>query len=244
MATYVYGVVEPEATLPSGGGIDDASLTLVPGDGAAAIVSEVPGESVRLGRDAMLVHARVLERALEHGTVLPMRFGVVMAGSDDVRERLLRDHAAVLQTHLAEFAGKVEIRIRATYDEQRLLRTIVRDEPDIAALNRDVQAGHPDATYYERIRLGELIAAAVERRREHDARLIAGALAAKALDVDLGDPTHERVVMNASFLVDRARLADFDEAVDGVADEYAGAIRFKYTGPLPPHSFVSFAEGM
>ncbi len=244
MATYVYGVVEPGADAPSGRGIDDASLGLVAGHGVAAIVSEVPDQAVRLGRDAMLVHARVLERALDQGTVLPMRFGVVMSGSDDVRERLLRDHAAVLQSRLLEFAGKVEIRIRGVYDETRLMRTIVRDNPEIATLNRTVRAGHPDATYYERIRLGELVAAAVERRREHDARIITEALAEHALDVDVGQPMHERVVVNASFLLARSALEPFDKTLDRTAADYEGAIRFKYTGPLPPHSFVSFAEAV
>ncbi len=244
MATYVYGVIEPDAGVPAGSGIDDASLGVIAGTGAAALVSEVPDQAVRLGRDAMLVHAHVLERALERGTVLPMRFGVVMSGEEEVRERLLGEHAAFLQSRLAEFAGKVEIRIRAAYDEERLMRAIVREEPEIASLNRAARGRNPDAMYYERIRLGELIASAVERRREHDGRRIIEALAEGALAVDVGQPTHERVVVNASFLVARAELTRFDEIVDAMAADYDGAVRFKYTGPLPPHSFVSFAEAV
>jgi gas vesicle protein GvpL/GvpF len=242
VALYVYGIVEARSRTPEERGIADAPLRLLGGDGAAALVSEIDGDHVRLGRDAVLRHAHVLERALELGPVLPMRFGVVMSGTEEVRSRLLEEHGEELRSQLADFAGKVEIRIRAIYDEESLMQEVVRENPDIAALRHAVRAGSDDATYYERIRLGELVAAAVERRRERDAEAIVDALASAALAVEVGGPTHERVVVQASFLVERDRLPKFDQLVDDIAGGYGGGIRFKYTGPLPPHSFVELAE--
>jgi hypothetical protein len=241
VAQYVYGIVEATATAPRGRGISGAPLRLVVGDGAAALVSEIAPGRVRLGREEVLLHARVLERALDRGPVLPMRFGVVMSGPDEVRSRLLDEHGPHLRAQLAEFQGKVEIRIRATYEETSLLREVVRAHPEIAALQALVKGRSDDATYYERIRLGELVARAVEHRREQDAHSIVEALGELALAVEAGEPAHERVVVQASFLVERARLAEFDALVDDVAAGFGGLIRFKYTGPLPPHSFVALA---
>jgi Gas vesicle synthesis protein GvpL/GvpF len=241
VAQYVYGIVEASSTSPRGRGIAGAPLRLVIGEDAAALVSELGTDRVRLGREEVLVHARVLDRALKRGPVLPMRFGVVMSGPDEIRSRLLDEHGAELRAQLAELEGKVEIRIRAAYDEQSLLREIVRDHPEIASLRASVQGRAEDASYYERIRLGELVAAALERRRDRDAHEIAGALAGAALAVEAAEPAHERVVLQASFLVERARLKEFDAILDQVADGYGGQIRFKYTGPLPPHSFVELA---
>ena len=45
-----------------------------------------------MGREAMTTHARVLEAAHSLGTVLPMRFGVVMDGEDEVTHSLLEAH--------------------------------------------------------------------------------------------------------------------------------------------------------
>ena len=47
-------------------------------------------------------------------------------------------------------------------------------------------------------------------------------------------------VLTASFLVDRDRVGAFDAAMDDLARRSAPRLRFKYVGPLPPHSFVSF----
>jgi Gas vesicle synthesis protein GvpL/GvpF len=242
VAQYVYGIVEPDARAPGGKGIGGARLQLVRGEDSAALVSDLGERTLRFGREEMLVHGQVLERALAKGTVLPMRFGIVMSGPEEIHSRLLDEHGPELREQLAELAGKVEIRIRATYDEQSLLREVVRDVPEIAQLRASMQGLSADATYYARIRLGELVAGAVERRRERDAEAILDALAGAALDVEPGRGSHERIVFQASFLVEQGRLAEFDRLLDRIADGYGGWIRFKYTGPLPPHSFVRLAE--
>ncbi len=235
---YVYGIVEANATVPKGRGIANASLGLVVDGDVAALVSKVGGDEVRLGREQMLVHSRVLENAMDTGTVLPMRFGVVMSGPDDIRRRLLEEHAETLRAQLDALDGKVEIRIRAVYDERLLLREVVNDDPELASLAHSLRDQPEDASYYGRIRLGELVAAAIENRRAHDADTILEALSRGALAVDEGQPGHERVVVNASFLVERARMDAFARIVDEVAEAYGGRMRLKFTGPLPPHSFV------
>lgn len=241
MAQYVYGIVEATSTKPRGRGIAGASLRLVVGEDAAALVSEIRSGHVRLGRDEVQLHARVLERALARGPVLPMRFGVVMDGAEEVRDRLLDEHGPELRAQLNDMEGKVEIRIRATYDEESLLRDVLREHPEIASLRTAVADRPKDAGYYDRIRLGEFVAAAVERHRAFDAHAIIEALSGQALAVAANEPSHERVVVQASFLVQRRRLAEFNAIVDQVAEGYGGQIRFKYTGPLPPHSFVELA---
>ena len=193
MTEYVYGIVEADAPAPTGTGIGGAPLRLVEGDGAAALVSTVRGSEVQLGREELLAHARILNDALERGTVLPMRFGVVMERTEEVRERLLAEHSAELRAQLHRLTGMVEIELRATYDEPTLMREIVELLSQVAA------------------------------------------------DVEVRPPGHERVACSASFLVAAERLKEFDSVLDAFADGQGGRLRFKYTGPLPPHSFVEFA---
>ncbi len=78
-----------DAPPPEGTGIAGAPLRLIASGSAAALVSELPVDEVRFGREEAMTHARVLENALSRGTVLPMRFGVVVADQDEVRARVL-----------------------------------------------------------------------------------------------------------------------------------------------------------
>lgn len=237
-ARYVYGVVDPGSSAPAVDGIGGAPLELVVGDGVAALASRAPGDFTEAGREELLTHTRVLEAAMEGTTVLPMRFGVVLPDETTLRERLLAQHGEELAAQLREMAGKVEVTLKGIYDEDAVLREIVAENREVEQL-RGAIAGKPEAaTYYERIRLGEVVAAAFAAKREADAAAIVAAMGSHAAEVRVSEPVHERMAVNASFLVDRKRIADFDAAVDEVGRAEADRIRFKYTGPLPPHSFV------
>jgi hypothetical protein len=237
---YIYGVVSSDAAPPSLPGIGGAPLELIGDDGVAALASDAPEGELVMGREAMTTHARVLEAAHASGTVLPMRFGVVMDDEAQVRDQLLVARHQDLVGQLEEFDGKAELKLRATYEEQPMLREVITEDQDVARLRDSLRGAPEDATYYGRIQLGELVARAIERKRERDAELIIQTLSPLALAMELTPPPHERIVLNASFLVDQATLPDFDAAVEQVGERQAGRMRFKYTGPLPPHSFVTF----
>jgi len=236
---YVYGVVRAAgATAPAVEGIAGAPLELVAEGEVAALTSPAPGEYMEAGREELLTHSRVLEATMEKATVLPMRFGVVVPDEEALRGQLLAPHREELAAQLDEIEGKVEVSLKGIYDEDAVLREIVAENRQVASLRERIGGKPAEAAYYERIELGELVAQAFEAKREHDAAAIVEVLRPHAVAVEVGEPVHERMALNASFLVERAGLEKFDRAVEEVGRSQADRIRFKYTGPLPPHSFV------
>jgi hypothetical protein len=173
--------------------------------------------------------------------VLPLRFGIVLRDEDAVAEELLERRHDELTALLERFARLVELRVKAFYVEEAVLRDIVRSDPAIARLN-EATRGLPDAsTHPQRVRLGEAVAHALAARRERDAHAIFARLRPLAEDAVVED-TESSLALTASFLVDRGRVAAFDAAMDELAREHEGLMTFKYLGPLPPHSFVSLRE--
>jgi Gas vesicle synthesis protein GvpL/GvpF len=242
MAKYVYGIVRATGDArPRVRGIGRKQVRVVRTNGLGALTSDVPPGDLEAGRDELLAHARVLERALEQGVVLPMRFGVVMDSEDSVREDLLNPNREALEAQLEEMDDKVEVNVKAIYDEATVLSEVVTEQPEIAKLRAGLQGKPDDATYYERIRLGELIAEAVNGKRERDANEILDRLGPHAVEVEVGEPIHERMALNASFLIERPRLKAFNGDLDEIASAQRDRLRFKYTGPLAPHSFVELA---
>ncbi len=177
----------------------------------------------------------MLESVLAFTTVLPMRFGVVMEGDVSVRERLLDRHRDELRAQLSRLSGRVELTLRATYEEAPLLREILAAEPQIRKMHAATRS-RGGGGYLERMRLGEMIAAAVELRRRRDAEQIMSLLGPLAEDCQVSEPRHERMALSASFLIPREGVADFDAAVDDVGRRQKHRMRLRYTGPLPPHS--------
>jgi hypothetical protein len=201
-------------------------------------VSDVPEGDIEAGRTALITHAEVLEDALQGGVVLPMRFGVVMTDGEAVKRDLLERYHHALLSELAELEGKVELRLRAVFEEAAVIGEIVDEDREIAALREALRGRDESATYYDRIRLGEMVAAAVARKCQAEGQEILAELAPLALAIDADEVGHDRVALRASFLVGRDRVADFDEAVDEIGRKREGRLRLKYTGPLPPYSFA------
>ena len=59
--------------------------------------------------------------------MLPVRFGTVLEGDRAVREQLLEPNAERLTELLDALAGRVQLTVKGDYDEERLLREVVRD---------------------------------------------------------------------------------------------------------------------
>lgn len=245
MAEYVYGIARPGTPLPVS---DGTAPRLIAAAGkapaAAAIVSTIPGGELRLGRGELTAHSNVLAAALASGPVLPMRAGIVLADEQEVRDRVLAPHADAFATQLAWFDGKVQVGVRAVYDETILMHEIVRDEPAVAELRRAIAKLPDDATYPQRLQLGELVAAALERRRERDGEDLVAALGPVSVAVSVEPSSHERVALDAAFLVERRREPEFNEVLDAFADGQGGRLRIRVVAPLPPHSFVDVDLGV
>ena len=240
---YVYGVTRAGGgPAPSHSGVGDLPVQRVERGPVAALVTEVPGQTVPGRAKNLTAHTEVLREAMDAGTVLPMRFGVLMPDEDTLRHDLLEMREPWLTEMLEALDGRVEMTVSAMYREEVLLHEVVTQDAKIGALRERIRGKPPAATHFERIRLGELVAAAVDARRKADAASIMGPLVPLADAHVPSDPLHEHMVVNAAFLVRRDALGEFDAAVERVSRERAERMHFKLTGPLPPFSFVRGEE--
>lgn len=237
MGTYVYGIIRVSHTplrpdLEGVGGPPRPVRVLRQGE-LAAIVSDAP-EELRPKRRDLLAHQRVLDEAGAGGVVLPMRFGSVSPDDDTVTTVLAGNGAGFLE-RLRALEGTAEYNIKANHDEEAVLRLIMADNDDIrsqADANREAGGG----TQEQKIRLGEMIAAAVQAREATDAELLQQALEPKALAVSAG-PQSTGWLANSSFLVHRGSAEQFLAAVDEFRQEHP-YLELRVNGPLPPYSFV------
>jgi gas vesicle protein GvpL/GvpF len=239
-AVYVYGIAraeEPTDIEAPGVGSAQAGVRRIVHRELAALVSDVERGPLTAARE-LRAHWRVLEEAVTRATVLPVRFGTVMEGDEAVVHEFLAPRHDHLVTQLAELSGKVQLTVKGFYDEERLLREMVDRSPAIAGLRGRVRGRPAAATYYDRIRLGELVAAEVEQARERDSAMVLARLEPLAVAARSEAPATQDAAVNAAFLVERGRVDEFSRAVAKLADEVEGRMRLRYIGPLPPYSFA------
>ena len=129
--------------------------------------------------------------------------------------------------------------VRGTYAEDALLRDVVAGSPAIATLRERVRGVSEQAGYYERIRLGELVAGEVQRRREADtAHALERAVAARRRGSRGARPARPDAAFHFAFLVERERIDAFSGAVGDLMQELGDRVAVRYVGPLAPYSFA------
>jgi hypothetical protein len=236
---YLYCIVRPGTT--DGlelRGIDDRPVSVVADDGLGVLVSPSAVKRYRLSRQYTLGHELVIERAMTRGTVLPIKFGTVAESEAAIREKLLQARGADLHRLLTEMDGKIELGLKVLWNQERIYADIVARHADIRGL-RDQLAGRlPNETHYERVRLGEMVEAALTERRVADADAIMARLEPMAVKTRRNDIYGEMMLLNAAFLVEKAREPEFDAAIQALDGEMNNLMNFKYVGPLPPFNFV------
>jgi hypothetical protein len=235
---YVYGVLPgSDQASVSVGGVEEAEVRTVEHAGLAALVSTLEADALAAAREVR-AHWRVLEEASKSTTVLPVRFGTVMEGDGAVRERLLEPNAGRLTELLGELAGRVQLGVKGNYDEERLLRGVVGASPAVTALRDRVRKLPETAAYYDRIRLGELVAAEVARRQQQDEALALARLDPLAVAARAEQASSSNAAFDLAFLVERDEVDTFSEAVGRLREELGERVALRYVGPLPPYSFA------
>lgn len=241
-ATYVYGLIRSDAELPqhlSGLG-PSGRVTTIAHRRVAAIVSDMPTDRPLGTRDDLIAHEQVLDAVAQQCAVLPMRFPAVVEEAGVVDE-LLAPHEERFVEVLTRLDGMVQFTLKARYERDVVLREIAEDDDEIMALRERVRELPVDASYYDRIRLGELVVGEMERRRNDEGSAVLERLRPVVAAISVRPQTQPDEVVNAAFLVARDHVEAFDEAVDEVGRDLDGRIRFRLLGPLAPYDFI--AEG-
>ena len=220
--------------------IEAAPTRCVAHRGIAALVTDVDQGGLAAAR-VVRRHWRVLEEAGTGRTVLPVRFGTVMADERAVVDEFLAPRHDALAAALAELAGKVQLTVKGFFDEEALMRGILASSPAVARMRQRVQGVPEAAAYYDRIELGQLVAAEVDRARERDTALVLERLQPLAVATRPEPVTAPDAAVNAAFLVERVRVDEFSHAVGELGRELRGRVKLRYVGPLPPYSFAGEA---
>ncbi|NUP24725.1 MAG: GvpL/GvpF family gas vesicle protein [Streptomyces sp.] len=237
MSTYVYGITaSSHPALPEevgGVGEPPRPVRILKEGRLAALVSDAP-EGLRPKRRELLAHSHVLAEAGAAGCVLPMRFGSV-APDDDTVTGVLAERAEHYKERLAALDGKVEYNVKATHAEEAVLHRVLAENPEIRAMteaNRQSGGG----SYEERLRLGEMVVAAVKAQEAEDATDVQHTLEPAADAVSTG-PDSTGWLANVSFLVARDSVETFLTAVEQFRKGHPH-LDLRVNGPLPPYSFV------
>jgi hypothetical protein len=225
-------------------------------DGLAAVVSAVPLDE--FGEQALKrnlndidwleavarAHESVLEAALPHGPIVPMRVCTIYRSEEHVAA-MLAERKGSFEHALARLAGRAEWGVKLTADRQRVAeaaRARVGRAAGATAGAGGSYLGRKQQDMLLRDEVDEILDAATA---ESHARLQEWAAAYELLPPQRrelsgveGDMVH-----NGAYLVDDDRLEGFKGVVAELQQQYAGqGLGFDLTGPWPAFHFTGSAQ--
>jgi len=242
---YVYGILPADAAPAAhvgSTGVAGGAVRRVVCDDVAVLVS--PGEPapVTRSRRNLLAHTGVLERAMPHATILPLRFGTV-APNEAALLACIDANRGAFSAAMRDVEGQVELGVKAVWRRGLVFTDIVDRDPSLRQLRDRLRTRPASETYYERIELGRRVEASLAQLRVSEAASLLGELlplAERDAELRLHD---DDMVLNRAFLVRRESEASFDKAVQRVAERFDTRMEFRYVGPLPPFNFVTLHAG-
>jgi gas vesicle protein GvpL/GvpF len=212
---YVYAIAEPRSVAlePVERGLGDARLHVHTGDGLAAVFSRHRTLRPEPTPDTLWQHEAVVERLMAHAAVLPLRFGTMLRGVEQL-DAFLRDHRDDLAEGLDRVRGRVELGVR-------VLGEPPRERPQGAGSGREYLMARRDAHH----------------RAERAAGEVHEPLAAVAREARLRTPGAPPTILAGAYLVDRDAVDTFKARVRALAAARRD-VSVVCTGPWPPYSFV------
>ncbi|MFE1291172.1 GvpL/GvpF family gas vesicle protein [Streptomyces sp. NPDC058751] len=236
MAVYIYSITSKDHPLRLDGlegvGASASPVRTVTSGPLCAVVSDAP-EELRPKRRDIGRHQEVQQRLMADGTVLPLRFGYTAPDENAVKQAL-EERGDEYADRLRRVENCVEYNLKASQDEEAMLREILTQSETARQLNDDIRSGTapPDAA----VRLGEMVAGEVRARQEALASGVIEALRPFAREIDSSPPSGEDF-LNVSFLVDGEQDELFLATELSLAHQMGETFDFRLNGPLPPYSF-------
>jgi hypothetical protein len=238
---YVYCIVETKEEFhlgPIGIGEGGNPVYTVHFGDLAAVVSDTPLKLYDPTRENLLAHELVNETVMKEHTVIPMSFGTIFRTERDIVE-LLRSTGKAFSDVLAKIRDKIELGLKVVWDRDRVVARLEEEDPAIRGLKVEITNTQGGSTYFARMQLGRMVESALEECANEYVSDIYETLRPFSVASRSNKLIGDSMILNAAFLVDRAREDDFDEAVKALNRKYHDVLSFKYTGPWPPYNFVN-----
>jgi len=207
------------------------------------VVSDSPQTTpLESNRPNLLAHQRVQERVMGEFPLLPVRFGTVADSPSCVSDihRLLDKRSQEFHGLLADVTGKVELGLKVLWrDERALFEEVLVENPSLRQLRDSLRHQSAEVLRREGVSLGTLVKEALDAKRRREAAVVLAPLRRIAIQVQENGILLDRMMLNAAFLVESEREAEFDQAVTLLDQELGQRLALKYVGPVPPYNFVN-----
>jgi len=240
---YIYCIISSSYDCnfgPIGVGGQGNLVTTIGFEGLCMVVSDHPLNKFEINPENMLAHQKVIEEVMkEFSSILPLRFGVIAATPDEIRNllnRRYREFSELLRT----FDNKVEVNVKCTWKNMdAIFKEIDLENGAFKKIKKEVKKEHNATLQKEKItEAGKLVEKALKEKKEKESEMILYAFKRATFDYRQNKTTGDAMFFNTAFLINSGREKEIDNIMADLGEQYKDRIDFSYTTPLPIFNFI------
>lgn len=236
---YLYGIVLAEFELQAGAvGVQDQPVQKVVHGRVGALVGELEPTAVLGTPQDLLAHTTVLDSVAGSDPVLPLAFGTVVPGGSAIDADVLEPREQEYYSALVGLKGQAQYTLLVRFDRDLMLREIIAENPEAAQLRAAIAGTTEDQTRPQRIRLGELVVNAFQRKQPSEASPILERLAEVTTEMAVREGGQADDVVEVAVLVGHGAFDEFESVVEAMAEAKHERLKFRLVGPQAPYDFV------
>ena len=223
--------------------------TINHGDLAAVVCDSPDTEYYKVNRKNTTLHELAIQKVMEEYTVLPVGFGCVAKNAKQIKNNVLEKHHDELSRMLQDMEGKIEIGLKTIWRNNHVIyQELLKEEPGIKQnVDRLIYKGASlefSDMVLKSCNLGDKLEAAINRIKKRESKQLLSSLEPLALDRHSKKIFSPLMIFNEAFLIVNERKKEFDDRIDELDQRCGKDVKFMYSGPLPPYSFVNFRISM
>lgn len=250
---YLYGIIRTEGDqdfgptcLPAGQqaglpdrlvGIRRTRVYTIGFKNLAALVSDHPLTKIKPLRENITSHHQVIKEAMQNFTIIPMAFGHIVRKAEEIRRALELNYPEIDQ-ELDRLCNKVEMGLKILWDVDNIFEYFVNRDRELRDFRDRIFGRSREPSQGEKIDLGRLFESKLNRERRRHTETVVRVLSSSTVDAKVNPPTHEKMLMNGAFLIEKGKEGLFEERVHLAAGLFDGNFTFDYSGPWAPHNFI------
>ncbi len=219
-------------------GIDDSAIYTVEYKDIQAVVSSVPYKVYDVSFENIEIHENIVKELMNDYAVLPFNYGNVLKTKGDLNEFLKSTYVSI-KKNLLKVKGKIEVGLKIFIKNEYLSDEI--ENETIRTMKKKIESldGQQSITY--NVELGKMVKRALEQKQQELEMKIFKILKQYSSNAKSNECNTVNMVLNASFLIDKDKLAFFTEKLNEMTPPFDERYNIKFTGPWPPYNFIEMS---
>ena len=196
-------------------------------------------------------HVKVINSLMTQNTVIPFKFGTIFHAEVSLK-KFITDYSDSLLENFQHIEGKEEWSVKIYCDRKLLSEQIDELSEETAALEKQIMASSPGKAFLLKRKKSELIENEMDRICKSYGQSYYNEFKNLSASTNLNNllpkeftRREDTMILNAAFLVGKAKVNDFIKAVDTLREKDGNSGFFlETTGPWPPFSFIYIKENL